>query len=146
MTVKLLNWNVEWATPKWTAAELQRRISPHVADVICLTETDTEHLKQPQDGRSICAPGDSGQTRRKGQEARRKVMLWSREPWDAVPDVGHPSLPPGRFVSGGTQTDIGAVTVIGVCIPFHVSIRPRRFRRGYARRLLLEESWTTHFN
>ena len=130
MTVKLLNWNVEWATPKWKAAELQRRISQQVADVICLTETDTEHLKLPQDGHSICAPGDWGQTRRKGQEARRKVMLWSREPWDAVDDVGHPSLPPGRFVSGVTQTDVGTVTVIGVCIPYSRSrVGPRWDRR-----------------
>ena len=33
-------------------------------------------------------------------------------------DVGNESLPPGRFVSGVTQTSVGEVTVIGVCIPY----------------------------
>ena len=36
----------------------------------------------------------------------------------ASDDVGHASLPPGRFVSGVTQTSVGEVTVIGVCIPY----------------------------
>lgn len=126
MPLKLLNWNVEWAAPKWKAAELQRRISQQDVDIICLTETDTERLTLPQDGHSICAQGDWGQPFRKGQEDRRKVLLWSREPWDAVDDLGHASLPPGRFVSGVTQTDVGEVMVIGVCIPYSRSrVGPR---------------------
>ena len=130
MTVKLLNWNVEWATPKWKAAELQRRISRQVADVICLTETDTSRLALPRHGHSICARDDWGQTHRKGQEGRRKVLLWSREPWRTVDAVGHPSLPPGRFVSGVTQTDVGDATVIGVCIPYSRSrVGPRWNRK-----------------
>ena len=102
MPLKLLNWNVEWAAPKWKAEELQRRISQQSADIICLTETDTERLKLPQEGHSICAQGDWGQPCRKGQKDRRKVLLWSRQPWKAPADVGHASLPPGRFVSGVT--------------------------------------------
>ena len=130
MSLKLLNWNVEWAAPKWKAAELQHRIDQHVAYIICLTETDTERLALPQGGHSICAQGDWGQPLRKGQEGRRKVLLWSREPWDSVDDVGHPSLPPGRFVSGVTQTDIGNVMVIGVCIPYSRSrVGPRWNRK-----------------
>ena len=128
--MKLLNWNVEWAATKWKAAELQRRISRQVADVICLTETDTSRLALPKHGHSICAQDDWGQTRRKGQEGRRKVLLWSIEPWDAVDDVGLASLPPGRFVSGVTQTDVGHVTVIGVCIPYSRSrVGPRWNRK-----------------
>ena len=118
MPVKLLNWNVEWAAPKWKAAELQRRIDQQVADIICLTETDTARLALPQDGHSICAQADYGQPFRRGQEGRRKVLLWSKEPWDPVDDVGLASLPPGRFVSGVTRTDLGEVAVIGVCIPW----------------------------
>ena len=130
MTVKLLNWNVEWAAPKWKADELRRRISQQGADVICLTETDTGRLKLPKHGHSICAGDDWGQTRRQGQEGRRKVMLWSREPWEAVDDGGLNSLPPGRFASGITQTGIGAVTVIGVCIPYSRSrVGPRWNRK-----------------
>ena len=118
MTMKLLNWNVEWAAPKWKADELRRRISQQGADVICLTETDTSRFALPKHGHSICAGDDWGQPLRKGQDGRRKVLLWSREPWDAVDDVGHASLPPGRFVSGVTRTNVGEVTVIGVCIPW----------------------------
>ena len=130
MPVRLLNWNVEWAATKWKAAELQCRIDQQVADIICLTETDTERLVIPQDGHSICAQGDWGQLFRKGQEGRRKVLLWSREPWNPVDDVGHASLPLGRFVSGVTQTDVGEVMVIGVCIPYSRSrVGPRWDRK-----------------
>ena len=118
MPLKLLNWNVEWAAAKWKADEMQRRIDQHVADIICLTETDTTRLALPEDGHSICAQANWGQPFQKGQEGRRKVLLWSRAPWQPVDDVGHASLPPGRFVSGVTQTSVGEVTVIGVCIPY----------------------------
>ena len=118
MPLKLLNWNVEWAAAKWKAAELQRRIGQHAADIVCLTETDTARLALPPDDHSICAQANWGQPFRKGQEGRRKVLLWSRECWKAVDAVGHVSLPPGRFVSGVTQTSVGEVTVIGVCIPY----------------------------
>ena len=114
MPLKLLNWNVEWAEPKWKAAELQRRIAQQAADIICLTETDTARLALPPDGYSICAQDNWGQPFRKGQAGRRKVLLWSREPWKTVDEVGNESLRPGRFVSGVTQTDVGEVTVIGV--------------------------------
>ena len=135
MPLKLLNWNVEWAEPKWKAHELQRRIAQHAADVICLTETDTARLALPPDGHSICPQDNWGQPFRQGQEGRRKVLLWSRAPWQAVDDVGHASLPPGRFVSGVTQTDVGEVTVIGVCIPWSRSrVGPRSNR----------ETWQDH--
>ena len=82
MPLKLLNWNVEWAAAKWKAAELQRRIGQHAADIICLTETDTARLALPEDSHSICAQANWGQPFRKGQEGRRKVLLWSRAPWE----------------------------------------------------------------
>ena len=132
MPLKLLNWNVEWAEPKWKADELQRRIAQHAADLICLTETDTARLALPPDGHSICAQDNWGQPFRQGQEGRRKVLLWSRAPWQAVDDVGHASLPPGRFVSGVTQTGVGEVTVIGVCIPWSRSrVGPRSNRKTW---------------
>ena len=130
MPLKLLNWNVEWAAAKWKAAELQRRIGQHAADIVCLTETDTARLALPQDGHSICGQDNWGQPFRKGRERRRKVLLWSRAPWEDVDDVGNESLPPGRFVSGVTQTGVGEVTVIGVCIPWSRSgVGPRWNRK-----------------
>ena len=130
MPLKLLNRNVEWAAAKWKADEMQRRIAQHAADVICLTESDTARLALPEDGYSICAQANWGQPFRKGQEGRRKVLLCSRAPWQAVDDVGHASLPPGRFVSGVTRTGVGEVTVIGVCIPWSRSrVGPRSNRK-----------------
>ena len=45
-------------------------------------------------------------------------MLWLREPWNQVDDMGTDSMPPGRFVSGVTQTSVGEVAVIGICVPW----------------------------
>lgn len=121
--MKLVNWNVEWATPKSTRnAEVLRRIGEHAPDIVCLTETHNGLLSRH--GHSICSQADYGY---KTTEYRRKVMLWSREPWEQVSDVGLEALPPGRFVSGVTQTPLGAVTVVGVCIPWFGSrIETRR--------------------
>ena len=44
-------------------------------------------------------------------------------------DLGHDSLPPGRFVSSVTQTDVGDVRVIGVCIPYSRSRVGSRWNR-----------------
>ena len=114
MSLTLVNWNVEWAklaSPR--GAEVLRRVYGHVPEVVCLTETHDGLLSQ--DGHTICSQPDYGYTLK---EDRRKVMLWAREPWDQVDDVGIDSMPPGRFVSGVTQTSVGEVTVIGICIPW----------------------------
>ena len=110
--MKLVNWNVEWATPRSSRrVEILRRIQRHDPEVICLTETHTGLLSQG--GHTICSQPDYGYPMKDG---RRKVMLWSREPWEQVNDVGIDSMPPGRFVSGVTRTSAGEITVIGVCI------------------------------
>ena len=130
MSLQMLNWNVEWAEPKWKAVEIERRIGQYPADIICLTETDTRHVALPRGGHSICAQSDWGQPCPMDHEGRRKVLLWSQRPWCDVDEVGDPSLPPGRFISGTTQTDIGKVTVIGVCIPYSRSrVGPRWNRK-----------------
>ncbi len=65
-------------------------------------------------------------------------MLWSREPWSEVDDSGLDSLPPGRFVSGITQTSVGEVTIVGICIPWFGS--RTEARRGVERR----RPWQDH--
>ncbi len=114
MPLKLVNWNVEKATPRsWKKApEIRRRIGQHAPEIICLTETHTELW--PQEDYTICAQPY-------GEEDLRKVLLWSKEPWEQVDNVGSNSLLPGRFVSGVTQTSVGEVTIIGVCIPYFMS-------------------------
>ncbi len=112
--MKLVNWNVQWATPRSTRrAEILRRIQRHDPEVICLTETHTGLLSQG--GHTICSQPDYGYPIKDG---RRKVMLWPREPWEQVNDVGIDSMPSGRFVSGVTRTSVGEINVIGICIPW----------------------------
>ena len=114
MSLRVVNWNVEWATPSSRrTAEILSRLDQHVPEVVCLTETHARLLSQH--GHTICSQPDYGYT---AKEGRRKVMLWSREPWDQVDDVGIDSMPPGRFVSGVTQTSVGEIAVIGICIPW----------------------------
>ena len=62
-------------------------------------------------------------------------MLWSRDPWDQVDDVGTDFMPPGWFVSGVTQTSVGEVAVIGICIPWFGS------RTEAGRRLERKAQW-----
>ena len=114
MSLKLVNWNVEWATPRsQKTPEILSRVRGHDPQVVCLTETHDGLLSQ--NGHTICSQPDYGYPIKKG---RRKVLLWSREPWKQVENVGIDSMSPGRFVSGVTQTSVGDVTVIGICIPW----------------------------
>ncbi|MYF83408.1 MAG: endonuclease/exonuclease/phosphatase family protein, partial [Acidimicrobiia bacterium] len=92
---------------------LLRRIDRHTPDVICLTETHHDLLSQP--GHKIYSRPDTGYRRIKG---RRKVILWSKQPWQEVDDRGIDAFPPGRFVSGVTPTPLGDVMIVGVCIPW----------------------------
>lgn len=104
-----LTWNLEWAPTKGPRAE---KILKHVAaadpDVVCFTEVQRDFLPP---GQVIEADADYGYPI---QEGRRKVLLWSREPWTEVDVVGDQSMPSGRFVSGIT----GGVRFVAVCIPW----------------------------
>ena len=134
MSLSVITWNVEWATPSSPRTpEILRRIGRHAPEVVCLTETHVRLL--PQNGHTICSQPDYGYTIK---EDRRKVMLWSREPWEQVDDVGINSMPPGRFVSGVTKTSLGTVTVIGVCIPWFGS------RTEARRKLERKMRWEDH--
>lgn len=114
----VVTWNVEWATPRsWSRRdEILRRIERHEPDLVCLTEADVRLLSD-QAGHTIHSQPDG--VKATVTNELRKVVLWSREPWEQVDDYGVASMPPGRFVSGVTRTPLGMVTVIGICIPFH---------------------------
>ena len=131
--MKLVNWNLQWATPRsQRRAEILRRIEEQQPEVVCLTETHDGLLARY--GHTICSQPDYGYPIK---PHRRKVMLWSREPWEQVDDVGVESMPPGRFVSGVTQTSVGEVTVVGICIPWHASRTEKR--RGCERKKWWED-------
>ncbi len=134
MALTVLNWNVEWATPRARRTpHILDRITRHAPEVVCLTETH-EDLLAPG-GHTICSRPDAGYGVKPG---RRKVVLWSREPWECVDDLGDDSMPPGRFVVGVTETSLGEVTVVGICIPWFGS--RTEARRGSSRK----ERWGDH--
>src|SRR5690349_16834816 len=115
--MRLLNWNLEFAPPASARGRaIAGVIEHHDPDVLCLTET---HTSWSMDGGEwVWADADYGY-RDTGE--RRKVGLWSRTPWTDVDTVGHPDLPGGRFVAGVTETDVGSLTVAGVCIPWQMA-------------------------
>ena len=134
MSLKALTWNVEWATPRARRTrEILSRIDRHAPEVVCLTETHPGLMAQQ--GHAICSQADAGYG---ANEHRRKVMLWSREPWTNVDEVGIDSMPPGRFVSGVTRTSLGETLVIGVCIPWFGSRTEKR------RNLERRKRWEDH--
>lgn len=110
-------WNVEWATPRSRrSAEILARIFvDYDPDVVCLTEADF-NLLADRSGSVICSQPDG--IRAKTDGSLRKVVLWSKEPWEKVDTQGVDTLPPGRFVSAVTTTPLGEVAVVGVCIPY----------------------------
>ncbi len=111
--MKIVNWNVNWATSSSERfPEILNRINRHAPEILCLTEAQAGFL---QNGYLICAGSDYGYGL---QKTRRKVLLWSKKPWDQVDNNGDNRLPPGRFVSGVTRTSLGKLTVVGVCIPW----------------------------
>ena len=127
--MRLATWNLQWAAPtSRRTGELLRRIEQHAPEVVCLTETHKALMSQR--GHTICAQSDYGYAMKEG---RRKVVLWSREPWREVDCLGVASLPPGRFVAGVTRTSIGEVTVVGVGIPWFGS-RTEAYRGSERRR------------
>lgn len=54
-------------------------------------------------------------------EGRRKVTLWSKQPWRDVDVLGSAAFPPGRFVAATTATENGDVRVVAVCIPWRMA-------------------------
>ena len=133
----VVTWNVEWVTPRsWSRRdEILRRIERHEPDVVCLTETDVRLLSDLA-GHTIHSQPDG--VKATAANELRKVLLWSREPWERVDDCGCASMPPGKFVSGATRTPLGMMTVIGICIPFH-GARTRWTNDGVKRK-----AWEDH--
>ena len=128
----VINWNVNWASASWRTDEIRRRINENTPEIVCLTETHCGFL---EDGYTITSRGDYGNG---NHVSRRKVLLWSRQPWRRVDDIGDDRMPPGRFVSGVTETSVGEVTVIGVCVPWKNS----RVRNDYSGKR--REPWEDH--
>jgi endonuclease/exonuclease/phosphatase family metal-dependent hydrolase len=108
--MKVLLWNIEWATRASRRGErIQSLISEAAADVVCLVETTLRMI--PEGGHSISSESDYGYAHNGG---RRKVVLWSSNTWTSTDAIGSTGLPGGRFCSGFTL----GVRFVGVCIPW----------------------------
>jgi hypothetical protein len=114
MKIRIANWNLQWArrnTPNGEA--ILRRLFQQEPEIICLTEADIDFL--PKEGFSATSDADYGY---ESSPWKRKVILWSRKPWLEVDAIGDDSLPGGRYVSAVTETSLGPIRFIGVCIPW----------------------------
>jgi endonuclease/exonuclease/phosphatase family metal-dependent hydrolase len=140
-TVRVGVWNAQWASPGTERGrETIRLLESLACDVLCVTEV-AFGLLEPT-GHVIDSEADYGYPR---VGNRRKVVLRSRRPWTAVDRLGAPELPGGRFVSGVTDTPIGPIRFVGVCIPWrdaHVRTG-RRDRAPWEDHLLFLRSLST---
>jgi len=125
-------WNVEWASrASERGSFFSQRLVELASDVICITEGHADIF--PDGGHVITSDADYGYSTTPG---RRKVLLWSRNPWREVDTLGSRFLPPGRFVAGTTDTPRGAIRFVGVCIPW----RDAHVRSGQRNR----QPWDDH--
>ncbi|MBY6014077.1 endonuclease/exonuclease/phosphatase family protein [Qipengyuania gaetbuli] len=119
-TIKLVNWNLEWAPPSSARGSIIREIlAEQSADVICLTEAHEDNF--PQGYHVITSHHEYGYPIKPD---RRKVLLGSKTPWLTQDNLGNDLLPPGRYICGLTKSSIGQIRIVGICIPWsgaHVS-------------------------
>ncbi|MFN0263048.1 endonuclease/exonuclease/phosphatase family protein [Tepidamorphus sp. 3E244] len=122
--MRLAVWNIEWAAARSRRLKVIRdTLAEAVPEIICLCEGHASDWNA--EGHLIEAAADYGYP---VKADRRKVMLWSRNPWQSVDARGSDDLPPGRFVSGISDTTIGPIRVLGLCVPWshaHVSTGTR---------------------
>lgn len=123
--LSVATWNTAWrsvAAPAGRAAvSALRELSSHL---LCLTEVDLR-LADHLDGHRVDAGDGWGYT---VAPTRRKVMLWSTEPWrDVVSSDDAIGMPSGRYVSGTTSTPLGDVRMVGVCVSWsHANVKNGR--------------------
>lgn len=109
--MKCLTWNIEWATATSARGKrIKQLVDEADPDLLCFTEATLGMI--PANGYVIESDPNYGYP---NNGHRRKVLLWSKQPWEDVDSVGNEALPSGRFVTGTTQ----GIRFIGICIPWH---------------------------
>jgi len=106
-------WNTEWATPNSKRGKFFH--DQFNSDVICVTEGYESLL--PKNGYLISSNENYGY---KIINGRRKVILWSKNQWSDIDQLGSNDIPSGRYIAGTTM----GIRFIGICIPWrfaHVS-------------------------
>lgn len=137
--IRVGTWNTMWAKPaSRSGRHIRGDLEAAGCDVLCVTEGFAGIF--PEAGHVIKAPQDWGYA---VKDDRRKVLLWSRYPWDEVDVVGSKGLPGGRFVRAATRTAAGTtLTAVGVCIPWrdaHCTTGRKDRKRWQDHRTWLEE-------
>jgi hypothetical protein len=82
-------------------------------DLVCLTEAWKQSLSE-LNGYSVSAPGAAWSAQDPNE---RKVLLWSRTPWESV-EVVHELDSLGGCLTGLTTIGSGKVRIVGLCIPY----------------------------
>lgn len=125
--MRIITWNLEWAPPSSKRGQiirdLLRELNP---DVVCYTEVNLNMLPE---GFTIEADPDHGYPH---NGDRRKVVLWSKTPWEAADNLGDASMPSGRYATGITR----GIRFVGVCIPW----KDAHVRNGHKDR----KAWQEH--
>ena len=139
-SINITLWNVQWAKGK-RGQLVKGRLFQWPADVLCVTEGYPDMLKES--GHLISSDADHGY---KTTDDRRKVMLWSNNPWSSADTGNSFDFPSGRFISGITATPLGFIRFVGVCIPWksaHVSTgrRDREVWQDHMSYLYALEKW-----
>lgn len=113
--MRIVNWNIERQSPDTRRARIMmERVSALEPDVVCLTEA-FEGSTDVLGGYEISTRGVAWSKEKVGE---RKVVLWSRHPWNE-PDLGSSeALRSGAYVAATTQTPLGVMHIVGVCIPY----------------------------
>ncbi len=110
-------------------------------DVVCVTEGYPDVFGM--NGCAILSGEDHGY---KTTDGRRKAMLWSKHPWYETTIGKAFDFPSGRFISGITQSPIGFIRFVGICIPWqsaHLTTGEKNRRRWeeHIRFLHALEAW-----
>ncbi len=125
--MKILLWNVEWATLKnKRGQEIQRIYRDFTPDIACITEGYLQSWQE--EGHVISSTENYGY---KIIEGRRKVILVSTEEWKDTNNVGNKNFPSGRYSYGKTH----GLNVHGLCIPW----KDANVRGGQKNRLPWED-------
>jgi endonuclease/exonuclease/phosphatase family metal-dependent hydrolase len=113
VSISVMTWNTEWATP---SSDRGRRIASIVeaaaADIAVVTEGVRELL--PSTG-SVVDAGDNWGYGPKPE--RRKVVMWSRYPL-TLDLIGTDGGTRGRLAVATAATPAGPLRILGVCIPW----------------------------
>ena len=89
--LKISCWNSDWATLSSKRGEFF--IDKFDSDIICLTKGF--EILLPQDGYIISLNEDYGYTIKNG---RRKVILWSKNKWTELNQIGSNDVLPNFFI------------------------------------------------